>query len=276
MSATERNRLIGIIFRSERDARGLSQGEVAKSLHISLSYYGKLETGRRPFGIDHIHALCDVLDVPLDRRHAVWALVSGEDFIIATGTPGPLSPGMLNVMHTYPGPAFVHQTPIGNILACNQPAKVAFPWLDPDQVDTGGRPLNLIVQMLNEPRARTVLPGWFTIVHRMVYALRHHTPGLVPSREVQAIRFECRAHPEFEEMWNRPLPTEVYEDDNITVLDPATGRRAYWQYDRLRFIHPFRDGELFLLTPKPQYQPPAKGTCGETDDEGDLYGILMW
>ena len=55
----------GEYIRSERERRGLTQAEVAKSLGLHQTYYGKIELAKREVDLVTAIEICEMLDLDL-------------------------------------------------------------------------------------------------------------------------------------------------------------------------------------------------------------------
>ena len=63
---------LGAALRDARDARGLSQVDVARTLAVKQSYVSELETGARNPSFSTLLRLCDALDVELTELAALY------------------------------------------------------------------------------------------------------------------------------------------------------------------------------------------------------------
>jgi transcriptional regulator with XRE-family HTH domain len=60
----ERRRVFGQRVRALREARGLSQEQLAELAGVHRTYLSSLERGERNVGLDNIHAIAQALGVP--------------------------------------------------------------------------------------------------------------------------------------------------------------------------------------------------------------------
>ncbi|WP_282786520.1 MULTISPECIES: helix-turn-helix domain-containing protein [unclassified Nocardia] len=239
---------IGGYMRQQRLLQGLTQKQVADALFMSKSAYQKYENEERNPTVPVIRQWCDALDLRYDKRRRVMSIVMGELAPWAVGSPEAITPDALEFIDSMPYPAYLHRVPQYDVLAANAAANEMCPFLDP-ALGTPERPINVIVQMMTDPRAEKILVNWEPIVHRMIYGLREFSAGVVPDTEVAAVYEACRSHPRFEYMWNNPMDPAIFDDDHVVMLDPA-GRETNWRMRSLQSLHPWCDYEIFLLTPR--------------------------
>ncbi|WP_067572255.1 helix-turn-helix domain-containing protein [Nocardia acidivorans] len=243
------HKMLGSYMQRQRLELGLTQAQVAALLFMSSSGFEKYENGQRVPTVAAIRSWCTALELPRYKRRKVWSMVMGEDLTVAAGQLETVTAAELNLMNHLPGPAFLHRVPEYYVLGANHRAVEMFPWLDP-ALATPDRPLNVIVQMMTDPRAREVLVNWESIVHRLIYILKENSLGIVPEAEIAAIRQACQANPHFDRMWETAMPTHAYYDDTVIVREPECGEEIVFQMDSLRWAHPWRDIEIFSLTPR--------------------------
>ncbi|MGV9836498.1 MmyB family transcriptional regulator [Nocardia niigatensis] len=236
-------------IKDQRLRKGFTVQQMADMLYISKSGYEKIESDTRAPTTNLLHDFSNALELTFDLRRVMWMLAMGEDLTVSTGPRGTLSEGELRFMNSLPGPAFLQRAPTFQVYALNAAAKQWFPWLDP-ALGSPGEGVNTITQMMTDPRAQQIIVNWFEVVARLVYALREYSIGTVPKDEVDAIRRACQPNPVFEQLWTSPLPDGELDEDTIILADPQTGEHSRWQFDIMRWSHPFRDIELFSLTAK--------------------------
>ncbi|GAB2528425.1 helix-turn-helix domain-containing protein [Nocardia heshunensis] len=257
---------LGAYLKRERLRNDMTQRAVADALHMSTSGYEKIENGQRVPHLTTVNALARLFELPSDRRRVLWSIATGDDLAVTAQAPDGVSEGMLVFMRNLRGPAFLHQVPEYTVIAANQLAVRLFPWLDP-RLGTADRPINVIVQMMTDPRAQQILVNWAAVVHRLVFALQEYSLANMPAEKVRAIREACRSNPEFERMWNTPCPPEIRADDTAVARDPDTGELAVYQLDCLRWAFPDRDIELFAMSRR-DIDPAA--------DDPDISTIVLW
>lgn len=239
---------IGGYMRHQRVRLALTQQQVADRLFMSKSAYQKHENDERTPTVRGIRDWCDALDLSYEKRRKVMSIVMGELMPLAVGSPEAITDDDIDFINSLPYPAYLHRVPQYDILAANRVAVETCPWLDP-ALATGERPLNVIVQMFNDPRAEQILLNWEPVVHRLTYLLKEMSTGIVRAEEVAAIYDACRTHPRFEYMWNTPMSPAEFDDDHVTMVDPQ-GREGHWRMRSLQSTHPWCDYEIFLLTPR--------------------------
>ncbi|MFE3189072.1 helix-turn-helix domain-containing protein [Nocardia sp. NPDC059240] len=257
---------LGAYLKRERLRNDMTQRAVADALHMSTSGYEKIENGQRVPHLTTVNALARLFELPSDRRRVLWSIATGDDLAVTAEAPDGVSEGMLVVMRNLRGPAFLHQVPEYNVIAANQRAVRMFPWLDP-RLGSADRPINVIVQMMTDPRAQQMLANWDAVVHRLVFGLQEYSLANMAAEKVRAIRDACRVNPEFERMWNNPCPPEIMADDTAVARDPATGALSVFQLDCLRWVFPDRDVELFTLSPR---------DVDPATDDPDFSNIVLW
>ncbi|WP_327142077.1 helix-turn-helix domain-containing protein [Nocardia sp. NBC_01327] len=261
------HKMLGNYMQRQRLELGLTQAQVAALLFMSNSGFEKYENGQRVPTVATIRSWCNALALPRHKRRKVWSMVMGEDLAIAAGSLSAVTAGELHLMNRMPGPAFLHRVPEYYVLAANARAIDMFPWLNP-ALGTPDRPVNVIVQMMTDPRAQRVLYNWESIVHRLVYILKENSIGLVPEDEIAAIRHACQVNPHFDRMWDTAVGPSEYDDDTVIVVEPESGEQVTFQMDSLRWAHPWRDIEMFSLTER---QDDGLPPLHET-----LPGIFAW
>lgn len=245
-SGGSEHKMLGSYMQRQRLEQGLTQAQVAARLFMSSSGFEKYENGQRVPTVATVRSWCTALGLPRYKRRKVWSIVMGEDLSVAAGALEPVTAAELNLMNRMPGPAFLHRVPEYYVLGANAMAIDMFPWLDP-ALGTPEQPVNVIVQMMTDPRAREMLVNWGTIVHRLVYILKENSLGIVPEAQIATIREACRSNPLFDRMWDTAMPPATYDDDTVIVRSPE-GEDIYFQMDSLRWAHPWRDIEMFSLT----------------------------
>ncbi|MEU1428233.1 helix-turn-helix domain-containing protein [Nocardia sp. NPDC005746] len=264
-SAAPEQPMLGMFMRYRREHLGLTQDDVARRMFVSLSLYRKLENGERPMSPERLADWSRAMDAPawLLRKMASLALPMASA-VEAGVWPPALRAEDIEHLEALPFPAFYHRTPEYEILAANQAAREAFPWLLPTRADAE-RPANVIEQMMTEPIAREVLINWELIVHRLLFILRVNAPGTVAPERLAQILETCRVNPEFERFWTTDLSEEQFNDSLVLVRDPETGGRMALTMRSYNAWHPDNcPYQLFVLTPRadptPSVSAPIRAT----------------
>ncbi|MFI6870297.1 helix-turn-helix domain-containing protein [Nocardia sp. NPDC050406] len=239
---------IGGYMRQQRVRSTLTQQQAADRLFMSKSAYQKYENDERMPTVRTIREWCDALELSYEKRRKMLSIVAGELLPLAVGSPDAITADDIDFIDSLPYPAWLHRVPQYDILAANRAGIEVCPFLDP-ALATGERPLNVIVQMFNDPRAEQILRNWDPIVHRLTYLLKEMSTGVVSDEEVAAIYDACRGHRRFDYMWNTPMQPEEFDDDHVIMVDPQ-GREGHWRMRSLQSTHPWCDYEIFLLTPR--------------------------
>ncbi|MFI1911998.1 helix-turn-helix domain-containing protein [Nocardia sp. NPDC020380] len=239
-------------MRHRRENLGLTQEDVARRMFVSVSLYRKLEKGERPLSANRLADWCAAVDAPvwLLRKMVSLALPSLSSLAIGAW-PHALRQEDLDHLEALPFPAFYHRFPEYEILAANQAAREAFPWLLPADADAE-RPANVTEQMMTVPIAREVLINWEEIVHRLLFILRVTSPGTVAPERLAQIIETCRVNPDFEWMWTTDMSEEQYNNSLVLVRNPETGGQIRLTMRSYNASHPDDcDYQLFILTPRP-------------------------
>ncbi|MBF6133919.1 helix-turn-helix transcriptional regulator [Nocardia otitidiscaviarum] len=239
---------IGAYMQRQRILLGLTQQQVADRLYMSKSAYQKHENGERNPTVQAIRDWCDALELTYEKRRKVISIVMGELVPVAIGSPENITDDDLDFINSLPYPAWLHRVPQYDILAGNRVGIEMCPFLDP-ALATGDRPLNVMVQFASDPRAQQIVTNTDTVLHRLIYFHKEMAAGIVPEDELAAIRAATMAHPKAEHFWNTPMEPELFDDDQVVMVDP-TGRETHWRMRSLQSIHPWCDYEIFLLTPR--------------------------
>ncbi|MVU83029.1 helix-turn-helix domain-containing protein [Nocardia sp. ET3-3] len=243
--------LLGMYMRYRRELLGLTQEETAQRMFISLSLYRKLENGERALSPERLEGWSRAMEAPVWLLRKMASLALPIPSAVESGVwPPALRAEDVEHLEALPFPAFYHRTPEYEILAANQAAREAFPWLLPAPVDAA-RPVNVIEQMMTVPLAREVLINWELIVHRLLFILRVNAPGTVAPERLAQILDTCRVNPDFERFWTTDLSEAEFNDSLVLVRDPETGgeisltMRSYnaWHPDNCPY-------QLFMLTPR--------------------------
>lgn len=242
--------LLRVYMRYRRESLGLTQQDVAKRMFISLSLYRKLEKGERPLTGSRLEDWCRAMDAPVWLMEKMATLALPGISTIAVGKwPPVLSQEDLDHLECFPFPAFYHKFPEYEVLAANQVAREAFPWLHPAPPEAE-RPTNVIEQMASVPEARASLINWYEIVHRLVYILKTSAPGIADPVRLAQILETCRREiPEFETMWNTEMDEETYNRATALVRTPDGSRLAFTMRSYNSWHPNDRQYQLFMLTP---------------------------
>ncbi|MGV9838398.1 MmyB family transcriptional regulator [Nocardia niigatensis] len=243
--------LVGMYMRYRREVLGITQEEAARRMFISVSLYRKLENGERALSAERVEEWCAAMDAPMWLLEKMISLAMPKVSTFARGIwPPALRQEDLDHLNALPYPAYFHRFPEYEVLAANQAAGGAFPWLSPASADAA-RPVNVIEQFMTVPEARELLVNWDTIVHRLVFGLRVLSPGIVAPERLAQIVETCSVNPEFERMWNTPMDEEVFNDSLVLVRDPATGGLVSLTMRSYNAFHPQNCSyQLFMLTPR--------------------------
>ncbi|MEV6767460.1 helix-turn-helix domain-containing protein [Nocardia sp. NPDC051030] len=243
--------LLALYLRYRREALGLTQEEAARRMFVSLSLYRKFETGERPMSPSRLEDWCAAVDVPVWMLQKMVSLAVPKLSRVAVGTwPPTLREEDLDHLESLAVPAFFHRFPEYEILAANQAAREAFPWLLPAEPGAK-RPVNVIEQMMTVDIAREVLVNWEEIVHRLLTILRVMSPGIVAPERIAEIVETCRVNPEFERLWTTDISEAQFNNSLVTVRDPATGGTFDVTMRSYNAWHPDNcDYQLFILTPR--------------------------
>lgn len=59
-------REIGLVLAALRKARGLTQGQIAKSMKVTQSHLSRLESAQLPLFVDTLQRWCEAVDADLD------------------------------------------------------------------------------------------------------------------------------------------------------------------------------------------------------------------
>lgn len=244
-------------MRYRREGLGLTQEEVARRMFVSVSLYRKLENGERPVSPDRLADWSVAVEAPewLLRKMVSVALPTLTS--IESGVwPPALREEDIEHLEALPFPAFYHRVPEYEVLAANQAARDAFPWLVP-AAENADRPTNVIEQMMTIPEAREVLINWELIVHRLVFVLRVNAPGSVAPERLAQIIETCKSNPDFERFWNTDITEDQWNDSLVLVRDPETGGQISLTMRSYNAWHPDNcPYQLFMLTPR------MSGTAG--------------
>lgn len=243
--------LLGKYMRLRREGLSLTQEEVAARMFISLSLYRKLESGDRPPSASRLEDWCRAVEAPPWMVRKLVSLALPNMATLARGAwPPVLTDTELELLELFPFPAYYHRFPEMEVVAANQAARAAFPWLDPTNSNSD-RPVNLVEQMLTNETARAILINWEEIAHRMLYVLRLVAPGITPPDRLAQIIETCRTNPDFDRLWATDMSEEQYNRAVALVRDPVSGRRFAFS---LRAYHTYlpddNDYQLFLVMPR--------------------------
>ncbi|MFJ9365038.1 helix-turn-helix domain-containing protein [Nocardia sp. NPDC101769] len=248
--------LLGMFMRYRREQLGLTQDEVARRMFVSLSLYRKLETGDRPMSPDRLVDWSRAMEAPVWLLRKMGSLALPMPSVVEAGVwPPVLRAEDIEHLESLPFPAFYHRTPEYEILAANQAAREAFPWLLPTHPDAD-RPANVIEQMMTQPIAREVLINWELIVHRLLFILRVNAPGIVAPERLAQILDTCRVNPDFERFWTTDLSEAEFNDSLVLVRDPESGGQISLTMRSYNAWHPDNcPYQLFMLTPRADPTP---------------------
>lgn len=243
--------LLGMYMRYRRETLGLTQEETARRMYVSVSLYRKFENGERALSVDRLEDWCVAMDAPVWMLEKVISLMMPRVSTIVRGTwPPALRQEDVDHLDALPYPAYFHRFPEYEVLAANQAASGAFPWLAPTGSDAE-RPVNVIEQFMTIPEARELLVNWDTIVHRLVFGLRVLSPGVVAPERLAQIIETCSVNPEFARMWNTPMEEKLFNDSLVLVRNPATGENMPLTMRSYNPYHPHDCSyQLFMLTPR--------------------------
>ncbi|MGW4531238.1 MmyB family transcriptional regulator [Nocardia sp. NPDC004340] len=243
--------LLAMYLRYRRETLGITQEEIARRMYVSLSLYRKLESGERALTPERLEDWCVAAEAPMWMLDKMVTLAVPKIMTIARGAwPPELRQEDLDHLHGLQFPAYFHRFPEYEVLAANEAATAAFPWLAPAGTDAE-RPVNVIEQMLTVPEMRELLVNWDTIVHRLVFGLRVLSPGIIAPERLAQIIETCGVNPEFERMWNTPMEEWLFNDSLVQVRHPASGEIMSLT---MRSYNPSLPQDcsyqLFMLTPR--------------------------
>ncbi|MTE15481.1 MmyB family transcriptional regulator [Nocardia aurantiaca] len=243
--------LLGLFMRYRRESLGLTQEDVARRMFVSLSLYRKLEKGERPMSPERLADWSVAMEAPEWLLRKMVSVAMPNLMSVETGVwPPALRDEDIEHLEALPFPAFYHRVPEYEVLAANQAAREAFPWLLPAE-EHADQPTNVIVQMMTTPLAREVLINWELIVHRLMFVLRVNAPGSVAPERLAQILDACRVNPEFERFWNTDISEEDWNDSRVLVRDPETGGQMALTMRSYNAWHPDNcPYQLFMLTPR--------------------------
>ncbi|MVU83030.1 helix-turn-helix domain-containing protein [Nocardia sp. ET3-3] len=247
--------LVGMYMRYRRETLGLTQEDAARLMFISVSLYRKLENGERAMSADRIEDWCAAMDAPKWMLEKMLSLALPRLSQLAVGSwPPVLRVEDLEHLEALPVPAFFHRSPEQDVLAANGIALGAFPWLAPASLDTE-RPVNVLEQFMTVPEARELIINWETVVHRLLFALRVLSPGLVAPERFEQILDSCRTNPDFERLWAAPMSEELYNDSCVQVRLPGMDAPMRFTMRHYNAFHPECGYQLFMLTPRSPETP---------------------
>lgn len=251
--------LLGIFMRYRRESLSLTQEDVARRMFVSVSLYRKLEKGERPLSASRLADWCAATDISLFLLRKMVSLALPNLSSVSIGTwPPKLRTEDLEHLEALPYPAFYHKFPEYEILAANQLARQAFPWLIPTSADAE-RPANVIEQMMTVDLAQQVLINWEEIVHRLLFGLRMYAPGVVEPERLTQIIETCRVNPEFERLWTTDMSEDQFNNSLVLVRDPETGGQISLTMRSYNPMHPDDcHYQLFILTPRADPTPSVR------------------
>ncbi|WP_433591822.1 helix-turn-helix domain-containing protein [Nocardia sp. CA-145437] len=243
--------LLAMYLRYRRETLGITQEEIARRMFVSLSLYRKLESGERALTPERLEDWCVATEAPMWMLEKMVTLAVPKIMTIARGAwPPELRQEDLDHLRALQYPAYFHRFPEYEVLAANEAATAAFPWLAPAGAGAG-RPVNVIEQMLTVPEMRELLVNWDTIAHRLVFGLRVLSPGIIAPERLAQIIETCSVNPEFERMWNTPMEEYVFNDSLVQVRHPESGEIMSLT---MRSYNPSLPQDcsyqLFMLTPR--------------------------
>lgn len=198
---------LGLLLRTWRRARGLSQLALATKLHVSPRHLSFVETGRSSPSRDMVLHLADGLGVPLRERNGLllaagYAPLYGEADLDAPEL-APVRRAIQAILTKHePYPAVVLDRG-WNLLDANRAARLFFAFMLGD----GPRPErpNILDAMFDPTLVRPYVVDWEAVAGALIQRVHREAVGGIPDPDLIA---RLLAYPGVPESWRAPRPQE--------------------------------------------------------------------
>ncbi|WP_216901430.1 helix-turn-helix domain-containing protein [Nocardia alni] len=222
---------VGTVLQRLRRSADIRLESLAEEAHLSTSLLRKIESGHRPATRQTIATLAPILHLsPTEQRQL---LVLADPYPLGRGSrTGPArTPNAreLGVLDSSPFPACYMQAAgldgtLHVIVATNAPFDVFFPGLEPS--------VSVLEYELLNPTARDVFVRWEQDAHHLVHECRTQLAGFVREDRIEELKNTLRANPDFDGMWDTPIPSKLEARQTVWVADISDGS-AFEMYFRV-------------------------------------------
>lgn len=213
-SAANRSSPIGVLLRTWREARRISQLDLALQAELSARHLSYVETGKAKASREMLCRLADVLEMPLRERNALllaggYAPQYPQNPLAAPALEWMRQAIELTIAHQEPYPAFVLDRH-WNVLQVNQAAMRINQLLMEGRQSRHG---NLLDQVFDPEDIRSAILNWPEVAEKFVRHL-HDEIATAPSDPMpQGLLDRMLQYPDVPEHWRlrqlEPAPTPV-------------------------------------------------------------------
>jgi transcriptional regulator with XRE-family HTH domain len=234
---------------SYRQARGLSQGQLAQATRLSRTYIYHLETGQRANPSPHVvRNIARVLELGSEERRRLfdtYSILTGQWVDIEEGGDNALLDmgdlASLLVHNTsYPAHALDR---LWYLYAWNTAATTLFGVQEPVE---GGERLHLL-KILFDPQVRGRFHGWENLARRLVSDFQYLTATVPHLQEYKTLLRELREMPEFKRIagavypHGRPSPSFVFQVQHnqlgrLTLRTATTNFTGVTNYSLVSYV----------------------------------------
>jgi transcriptional regulator with XRE-family HTH domain len=193
---------IGVLLRAWRDARRMSQLDMALECGMSARHLGFVETGKAQPSRDAVERFADALSVPLRERNALL-LAAGyapryEESDLATPALERMRDAIdLILGHQEPYPAFVLNRHF-DVLRANDAAARINQFL---MQGRESRHANLLHQIFDPSDFRPVIANWHQVATGFLRRLHDHLAATPGDEQGQQLLAELLAYPDVPQEW---------------------------------------------------------------------------
>ncbi|MGW4240964.1 helix-turn-helix domain-containing protein [Nocardia sp. NPDC004722] len=233
---------LATFVRSRRETLGMTRQQVATATGWSVSSIEKVERGDLVPGLEFLGAIFDTLHIPyLYRAQLVSALFPGMiDRIVGPATAAPTRRDQRD-LDLLPYPAADLALPEGRILATNTQWNSVFPSAGPET--------NLIVWLLTNPLASSVLIEHEAIAHTFAYGLRMLGSLVLSDERMAEIQQQCAINPAWERLYSTDPQMSGGLEAAIRIVDPNTHKLRAYEVRVDKPHQPYRTWATWRLVP---------------------------
>jgi len=203
---------VGALLRSWRDARGVSQEQLAARAGVSTRHLSCVETGKAVPGREVLLAIAGALEVPLRGRNE---LLLAAGFAPAYGASS-LGGDELAMVRRALGHVLTQQEPfpamvfdrLTNLLELNQAAQRMFARFAPAELPAE-LATNVLLGILHPAAWKPRIVNWAEVAGALVERLHREVAAAPGDRGLAELRARALAMPEVPAAWHRPRPAEA-------------------------------------------------------------------
>jgi transcriptional regulator with XRE-family HTH domain len=204
----ERSNLFGALLRYWRNARGLSQLDLAATADVSARHLSFLETGRSRPSREMVLQLASTLDVPLREQNALLRAAGFSDQYTEPGLGEAQDPllrstveRMLAQQEPYP---LVVMNSYYDVLQMNHGAQRLFAYVLGERVAQVKMPLNAL-QLLFDPNGlRPLMPDWSDTAKHMLQRLQRESMQQPANMQLKQLHSSLCSYPDVPPDWRSP------------------------------------------------------------------------